>query len=296
MNSNIRTDLALEARELLGGGEEIPGLRCEEREEGSFRVSTVEVLDSRGEQAIGKPRGRYITIELDGLIRREENAFSSACALISSTLSGLPELKGGGTVLVVGLGNRGITPDAVGPAAIDHIMVTRHLRQQLPEQFGAFRPVSAMCSGVLGTTGMESSESVAAIAALLKPSLIIAVDALASREPMRLCRTVQISDTGIVPGSGVGNARRALDRKTLGIPVLAVGVPTVVDAATLASGLAARSGVRLREDSLSDARQMIVTPRDIDRNVSDISKLIGYSINLALHSGLSLEDVDMFLS
>lgn len=174
--------------------------------------------------------------------------------------------------------------------------MTRHLKKQLPEHFGAFRPVSAMCSGVLGTTGMESSESVAAISRLLRPDVIIAIDALASRHPDRLCRTVQISDTGIVPGSGVGNARQALSRETLGVPVIAIGVPTVVDAATLAIDLAAKAGTELQAEALSEASEMIVTPRDIDKSVADISRLLGYSINLALHNGLTIGDVDMFLS
>jgi len=257
-------------------------------------VTTVEVLDGRGEEALGKPRGRYVTVELDAFIRREENAFAGASAVLAGALR--PLLPREGTVLVIGLGNREITPDAVGPDTVDHIFVTRHLRESLPESFSGFRSVAAVCAGVLGTTGIESRDLVRAVTEALRPAAVVAVDALASREPARLCRTVQISDTGIVPGSGVGNARSALNRESLGVPVVAVGVPTVVDAATLTLDLAGRAGAALDPEALGEAGKMIVTPREIDRNVRDVSKLLGYAINLALHEGMSVEDVDMLLS
>lgn len=300
MISKIRTDLALEAQELWreGAGKttELEGVRARHENRGGFALSVVEILDERGERALGKPRGKYVTVELDGFVRREENAFADACELISEQLRDIFRLSPEGGVLVAGLGNRAITPDAVGPETVDSVMVTRHLREQLPEYFGGFRPVSALCSGVLGTTGIESGGMVSAVAEKLHPELVVAVDALASRRPDRLCRTVQISDTGIIPGSGVGNSRQALSRGTLGVPVIALGVPTVVDAATLTLDLAARSGAELDPESFGEDGQMIVTPRDIDKNVKDISKLLGYSLNLALHEGLSISDVDMFLS
>ena len=296
MNSKIRTDLTVES-EALRRADALPtGIRTQERQCGSFRVTAVEVLDGQGEAALGKPVGSYITLELDALLRREEHTFSEAAALLGSELRTLLRLPEGACVLVVGLGNRDITPDAVGPAAVDSVMVTRHLLRQMPEEFAAFRPVAALCSGVLGTTGMESGDLVRAVTEQLSPSAVIAVDALASREPRRLCRTVQLTDTGIVPGSGVGNARQALNRETLGIPVIAVGVPTVVDAATLTADLAALCGADLGGADFGEAGRMIVTPRDIDRSVRDVSKLIGYGIDLALHDGLTVEDVDLFLS
>ncbi len=300
MNSTIRTDLALEAealwREEQAAGQSPEGVLARSEGRGSFTVTTVEVLDARGEAALGKPRGTYVTVELDALIRREENAFPEACALLADVLRSLLPLAPGDACLVVGLGNRAITPDAVGPDAVDCVMVTRHLTEQLPEDFGAFRPVSAVCSGVLGTTGIESGSLVRAVADAIRPAAVVAIDALASRSPDRLCRTVQIADTGIVPGSGVGNARQALNRETLGVPVVAVGVPTVVDAATLTLDLAARSGMTPDPAAFGDAGGMIVTPREIDKNVKDVAKLIGYALNLALHDGLTIEDVDMFLS
>ncbi len=288
MEHKIRTDLAVEIEQLRRGeGTALPGVRSRTAQRGGFGLTTTEVLDGAGAAALGKPVGRYVTLELGALLRREENAFADAAALLGEQLRALAPLAPGAPVLVVGLGNRDITPDAVGPAAVDSVMVTRHLRQQLPEHFGAFRPVTAVCTGVLGTTGIESGDLVSAVASAVEPAAVIAVDALASRSAQHLGSTVQLADTGIVPGSGVGNARSALSRETLGVPVIAVGVPTVVDAGTLAADLGG-------EDA--DLRGLIVTPRDIDRLVRDAAKLVGYGINLALHEGLTVADVDMFLS
>lgn len=296
MNSNIRTDLAMES-EALQHGDSLPaGISARRERRGRFGITSVTVKDEAGARALGKPVGSYITLELDAFLRREENAFGEACRLLAELLRSRIPAPEDAPVLVVGLGNRDITPDAVGPDTVDFVMVTRHLTTQLPEEFGRFRPVSAVCSGVLGTTGIESSDLVRALTERISPAAVIAVDALASREPERLCRTVQISDTGIVPGSGVGNTRRALNRETLGVPVIAVGVPTVVDAATLTQDLAAKAGCTLDASDFGDAGGMIVTPRDIDKNVRDIAKLIGYGLNLALQDGLSLEDIDMLLS
>ena len=193
---------------------------------------------------------------------------------------------------MVGLGNRAITPDALGPKVHDHTLVTRHLVEGCPEHFGGFRPVAALSAGVLGTTGMESGELVQAVCRRLEPACVVAVDALASRSLKRLCRTVQLSDTGIAPGSGVGNHRAALDRASLGVPVLAVGVPTVVDGATLAADLLGTAEL----PPLGEGRDLLVSPKDIDSQVSDLAKVIGYGIGLALHPGLRVEDLDLLLS
>ena len=254
------------------------------------------MLDRAAAEALDKPLGRYVTLELDALARREEDAFPRGVRALAAELSALPELVNSASYLVVGLGNREITPDAVGPRAAEHILATRHLKDRLPQDFAAFRSVSSLSAGVLGTTGIESRDLVKAVAGAVRPDCVIVVDALASRSPERLCRTVQLSDTGIVPGSGVGNARCALDRESLGIPVIAVGVPTVVEAGTLAADLAARCGRDLEGADFGEAGGMIVTPRDIDQNVRDIAKLIGYALNLALHPGLSIEDVDLLVS
>jgi len=293
-----RTDLALEAKELwqqsVSEQTKLEGVQAGQSSREGFAVDTVRVLDKRGEQALGKPVGNYVTLTLDGLKQREEDAFGRAARAIAGELQGLlGDLREDAPVLVAGLGNRAITPDAVGPLVHEHTMVTRHLVEQVPEHFGAFRPVASLSAGVLGTTGVESGNLIRAVCEEIKPACVIAVDALASRSLHRVCRTVQLADTGIVPGSGVGNHRKALNRETLGIPVIAVGVPTVVDGATLAMDL-------LGQEELPQLAQgvenLMVTPRDIDAQVADLSKVIGFGINLALHEGLSVEDVELFLS
>ena len=185
----------------------------------------------------------------------------------------------------------------VSTARAEHIIVTRHLVERSPEHFGSFRPVSALAAGVLGTTGMESGELIAAVVERLRPACVVAVDALASRSVKRVGRTIQLSDTGIVPGSGVGNARKALNRETLGIPVIAVGVPTVVDAATLACDLLAEAGKGdFEPEALGGAQGLIVTPRDVDAQVEDLAAVIGYVIDLALQPGLTVADIDLLVS
>ena len=297
-----RTDLALEARELwMEAAEEqtrLEGVKARDGEREGYPVTTVEVLSDQGAQAIGKPVGKYVTVELGGLARREEDAFPRAVKALAGELAEMlvPDPKA--PVLVVGLGNRAITPDAVGPGAADHTMVTRHLVEQVPEHFGHFRPVSALAAGVLGTTGVESGELVKALCDKIHPACVVAVDALASRSMKRVCSTVQIANTGIVPGSGVGNHRYALNEATLGVPVIAVGVPTVVDAATIAADILQEAGKGELDPSALNGvgSDLMVTPRDIDQRVADMAKVIGYGLNLALHEGITLEDVEMFLS
>ncbi len=297
-----RTDLALEAKELWTESAEketkLEGVRARDSLREGYQVTTVDILDEQGASSLGKPVGSYVTVQLDALARREEDAFGRAARAIAAELNGLLKLPEEATCLVVGLGNRAITPDAIGPGVADHTMVTRHLVEQAPEHFGSFRPVAALAAGVLGTTGVESGELVKAVAEKIRPGCIIAVDALASRSMDRVCTTVQLANTGIVPGSGVGNHRAALNRETLGVPVIAVGVPTVVDAGTLAADILAEAGQEgLDPEALAGAGDgLMVTPRDIDQRVADLVKVIGYGINLALQPGLTIEDVDLFLS
>lgn len=297
-----RTDLALEAAQLwqesAGEAGTLPGVESEEATREGYPVTTVRIRDEAGARALGKPVGTYVTLELDGLARREEDAFGRAARALAAELGALLGLEPGAPALVVGLGNRAITPDNIGPKAADQTMVTRHLVERVPEHFGSFRPVAALAAGVLGTTGVESGELVKAVAEKIRPGCIIAVDALASRSMDRVCTTVQLANTGIVPGSGVGNHRAALNRETLGVPVIAVGVPTVVDAGTLAADILAEAGQEgLDPEALAGAGEgLMVTPRDIDQRVADLVKVIGYGINLALQPGLTIEDVDLFLS
>lgn len=284
MNYSLRTDLASESRDLwrksAGDTSALPGVSAAKETREGLELDRIEILDERGERALGKPTGRYLTLRLDALERREADAFERSCTVLAGLLREALALEGGESVLVVGLGNEAITPDALGPLAARHTMVTRHLKERLPGEFAAFREVSVFCSGVLGTTGLESSALVGAVSSLSRPGRIVAIDALCAAGAEKLCRTVQVSDAGIVPGSGVGNARAALSRETLGVPVAAVGMPTVVDAAVFGAG----------------EEGFIVTPRDIDRQVRDGARLIGYALNLALHPGLTIADVDMFLS
>lgn len=297
-----RTDLAVEAhqlwRESAGETTRLRGVESHDSLREGFPVTTVKILDRRGADALGKQVGTYVTLTLDGLLRREDEAFPRAARALAAELAALLPKGDALPVLVVGLGNRAITPDAVGPKAADAVLVTRHLVDAVPEHFGSFRPVAALAAGVLGSTGMESGELVAALVEKTAPACVIAIDALASRSLDRVCRTIQLSDAGIVPGSGVGNARYALNRETLGVPVIALGVPTVVDAATLCADVLAQAGMEdLDPDALRGAGEgVIVTPREIDSRVADLSKLLGYAVSLALQPQLTLNDLELLLS
>lgn len=273
----------------------MPGVECRETQAGGFPLTTVRVTNREGAEALGKPEGVYHTLDLTGLERREEGAFPRAVEALAGLLS--PLLPREGDVLVVGLGNRAITPDAVGPQAADKTLVTRHLIGMAPEHFGSFRPVAALAAGVLGTTGVESGEIVKAVGEQIGVKAVIAIDALAARRVERLCSTVQVCDTGIAPGSGVGNHRFALDKNSLGVPVIAVGVPTVVDGATLAADLLEAAGRPADPESLTAApgATLMVTPRDIDQRVADLGKVIGYAVSLALQPELDLAGLEMLV-
>lgn len=293
-----RTDLALEAHQLwqegAGEGAALPGVRAESRRREGFEVDAVTVSTQDAAQTLGKPQGVYITIELTGLLRREEGAFPRAVTAVAGELR--PLLPETGPALVVGLGNRAVTPDLVGPLTVDHLLVTRHLVAQIPEHFGHLRPVAAAAPGVLASTGMESSLVAGALCRQLAPACVIVVDALASRSLDRLCRTVQLSDTGVVPGSGVGNHRNPLNRETLGVPVLTVGVPTVVDGATLALDLLERGGkTGAGRGDLPGGDDFFVTPREVDSRVADLGKVLGYGVSIALNPSLTVEDLTMLL-
>ncbi|MDY3983934.1 GPR endopeptidase [Dysosmobacter sp.] len=294
-----RTDLALEARELWQESAEktsrLPGVKAAKQRQEGYPVTRVDILDERGEEALGKPRGSYLTIDLTTFWQRKPDFFERAVRAVGGQLKALVPAEG--PVLVVGLGNRAMTPDAVGPLAADSVLVTRHLIAAQPRHFAGFRPVAVQRTGVLGTTGVESAESVRGLVEQVEPALVIAIDALASRRVGRVCATVQLSDTGIIPGSGVGNHRGALNRETLGVPVLAIGVPTVVDSATLAADLLEESGITDYDgEALQKSRQnLMVTPRDIDQQVRDLGKVIGYGINWALQD-LEIDEMNALLS
>ena len=277
MTAMYRTDLAVEERENLGSGE-LEGVAARAYDSRGFRVERVEVLNDEGAKKLCKPVGKYLTISARSLIERKPEAFTNGVETLAELIRELLPFPGELT-LIAGLGNAVMTPDAVGPLTVENVLATRHLKQSMPDDFDGLSPVCAFTPGVLGSTGIESAELLKSVCEYVKPAQVIAVDALAAASLERLCTTVQLTDAGIVPGSGVGNNRAAVSRETLQVPVLALGVPTVVDAAAFSDDEAAKG--------------MFVTPRDIDASVRTMSKLLGYAINIALHNGLTVADIDM---
>lgn len=285
---DVRTDLAIEAKRLWdknpGEKTELPGVRARQSGHYGIAMEIVEILNEEGARELHKPIGTYVTVDLTSFFRREKNAFYRTAEALARVLhSMLPEGK---NVLVVGLGNEEVTPDTVGPRTLDHLIVTRHLQSSDIALFRGFGGVSAIEPGVLGQTGIESANIVKGILEEVKPNCVIVVDALASCDPQRLCMSVQISDTGLVPGSGVGNHRMAFSKESFGVPVIAIGVPTVVDGDTFLAVCGQISTVH---------GHLILSHRDIDKRVADIGKVIGYGIDLALHPCLGIEDVSDFL-
>lgn len=278
----IRTDLALEQAAALSPENTVPVIRRGK----AFAVSELNITDKAMSQRLGRDMGRYITLECDALSRLPDAFQAQAEELAAEISSFLPK----GDVLVVGLGNSGITPDALGPAVADKILATRHLRKELQENdpelafLRSLRPVSVLANGVLGQTGIEAAELTAAVQNTIRPAAVIVIDALACSDVGRLGTTVQISDAGISPGSGVQNRRKELSRHTLGVPVIAIGVPTVVDLHTIVRHYTSFSD--------ADAPNMMVTPRDIDKLIEHAARLIGCSLNLALQSAMSFADVE----
>lgn len=292
----LRTDLAMEAMALRGvkaeAAEGKRGVSLQEFDRNGIPVTEVKVLDEEGARQLGKPIGNYLTLTLGQLPGRTGDTFSRTVQAVAEELRKLLPEDPHRPALVIGLGNRDITPDAVGPIAVDCTLVTRHLIQQVPEYFGDYRPVSAVAAGVVGSTGIESAELICSLVREIQPGFVIAVDALASRSAKRLGKTVQIADTGITPGSGVGNARTELNQSTLGIPVIAVGVPTVVDAGTLAADLTGKEPGQ----ETQELERMMVTPREIDTLAADTGRVVGYAISLALQEGLDIPDLELLLS
>lgn len=290
----IRTDLAAEAhrlwRENAGETAQLPGVRAGEEEIEGLPVTRVEILDREGAEALGKPEGIYLTLDVSALWRREEDALRRAARAVAALLE--PLLPEEGPVLAAGLGNPAMTPDALGPRMLEQLLVTRHLGKVLP----GLRSVAGIGAGVLGSTGMEAAEWILGAAEHVEPAAVVVVDALASRSLERLCSSIQISDTGLIPGSGVGNHRLALNRESLGVPVISVGVPTVVSVETAARDLLTQSGGD--EEKIPDLRGsgLFVTPDSIDVKIRELAKAVGYGLNLALQPGLAWEDLEALLA
>lgn len=285
-----RTDLAIEAAE-LAGTKTPPGVESSEEMRGDAKITRIRVVNEEGANAIGKPVGNYVTIELPPFSEMSEEIDEKLSAVADCLKELLPP---DGPVLVAGIGNAETTPDALGPDACSSILATRHIRGEIARAAGleGLRPVAVLAPGVLGQTGIETGELLAAAVEHIKPAAVIAIDALASRSLSRLGCTVQLADTGISPGSGVGNKRKELSRETLGVPVIAMGVPTVVDAMTLAADLLGEEDAdRLLTKIQPDGRAMMVTPREIDMLIDRAAFLCSLAVNTALQPTLSPDDI-----
>ena len=308
---NFRTDLALERRDIyqkINSLQEIDGIEStEESINENIKVSRVKITNKNGEQAIGKPIGNYITIDVKKFKLATDEGIQKTAETLTNELKKIIDVHVNqeGEILVVGLGNIYVTPDALGPKVINEIDVTRHIKKYLPQYVDeGTRIVSAISPGVLGTTGVETVEILKGIVENIKPKLLIVIDALASRSIERISSTIQISDTGIVPGAGVGNTRQEISQGSLGIPVVAIGIPTVVELATLVSdGIdifidrlqeKAESNEYLnklqQEDKYEEVKEalnvgeynMIVTPKEIDDLIENMKDIVARGINFAV--------------
>ncbi len=308
---NFRTDLAVERANIYKKAnklEEIDGIETEEDDiDENIKVSRVKITNENGEHAIGKVKGIYVTIDLKDLKNVDENEIQKASDTLSNELKGIIQkhVSFKDDIMVIGLGNIYVTPDSLGPKVINEIDVTRHIIKYLPQYIDEnARPVTAISPGVLGTTGIETYEILKGIVDNVKPKLLIVIDALASRNIERISSTIQISDTGIVPGAGVGNTRQEISKKTLGIPVIALGIPTVVESAVLVNDCLdlliekmqneAKSNVFLNQlkeqdnyETIKDVLNpqnynMIVTPKEIDDLIENMKDVVARGINMSL--------------
>ena len=280
------TDLAIERREITNSGKN-DGVTVKKRRVKSASVTEIEITTDAGAEKLGKPVGTYVTVELPPFSSEFDDADSRMLAVRDEIKKLLPKNASG--VLVVGLGNSDITPDALGPKTANDIFSTRHITKSLAEEIGlpSLRPVSSASPGVLGQTGIESAEMIRGIMNETSPDAVITVDALSARSIKRLGCTVQMTNTGIVPGSGVGNHRAEISRKTLGVPVIAIGVPTVVDAAALVYDITGNENIPQPERER--AEKMMVTPREIDVMISRASRLLALAINSALQPDMDMK-------
>lgn len=322
---SIRTDLAIETREMYkkDSGREVPGVEVSvDDEDENINITTVIVKDNEGANIMGKPIGTYITMEVPGIRHYDAELHDAISVAMAKELSKVVKLKKDNTALVVGLGNWNVTPDSLGPKVVSKLMVTRHLKKYMPDALEeGINPVCAVSPGVLGITGIETAEIIQGIVSKIKPDLIIVIDALASRKMERVASTIQIGNTGINPGSGVGNRRMELTKDTLGVPVIAIGVPMVVDAATMSNDTIDFMLDNLIEQSPKNSGfynilktfdkeekyrmineilkpyigNLMVTPKEIDSLIEDISKIIANGINVSLHTSIELKDINRYV-
>lgn len=322
---NVRTDLAIEAKQAYTeeNKRELDGVKVDEEEEGEVKITTVTIESDEAGKELGKPKGHYITIDIPEFTIYDGETMDDVSQVVGKTLKKLVNISEDKLVLVVGLGNWNVTPDALGPKVAEKIMVTRHLKELMPEAIDeSVRPVCAIAPGVLGITGIETGEVVKSLVQKIKPDLVICVDALGSRRLERVNRTIQIGDTGISPGAGVGNHRMQINEESLGVKVLAVGVPTVVDAATIANDTIdlfldelinkAESGkdfynmlksvdkneknALIREILNPFVGDLMVTPKDVDSVIDSLSKIIANGINIAVQPNMNMEEINKFMN
>ena len=283
MEINVRTDLASEAHRDFTKAKDPSGLSgviAREETLNGFSLYAVEIINDKGAQALKKPVGKYYTLEPERFFARGSESFAPAAEAVAQLIQNCFGESAPASVLVAALGNPDITPDALGPLTASHLLVTRHLKHSGNPIFSSFHSLSLCRTGVLGTSGIESALHIKTLCDMLKPDWVIAIDALAGSDPERLCRTIQVNSAGVAPGSGIGNDREELSLAYLGVPVIGIGVPTVIDSELFGSG---------------GNKPMFVTPRNIDSLVRSAARLIAYGINLAVHKGISIGDIDMLI-
>jgi spore protease len=327
IRTNIYTDLALENCEQLQSEstQELSGVEITEEEDDKLGITVtwVKITNAAGEKSMGKPVGNYITLESVSMKESDPEAHEEISKIVAGKLGKIHPLPDNATILVVGLGNWQVTPDALGPQVCEKMLVTRHLQEVMPSELqGRVRSVSALRPGVMGLTGIETAEILLGVIQRIKPDLVIAIDALAARRTSRINTTIQISDTGINPGAGLGNKRTPINRQTVGVPVIAIGVPTVVDAATLINDTmdnmlyAMKQSVpqgdyffNMLEDMESEERytlireildpeagNMFITPKEVDAIINRLAHIIANALNIALHPGITPQDVNRYLN
>ncbi len=294
----IRTDLALEAREFIEEANgEMRGVIVENYSDASdtIQITHVQITTKNGAKAMGKPIGTYITLEADALTEPDEGYHREVSEAVARHLKSLlPDCNEEKSILVVGLGNRDVTADALGPEVVDHLNITRHmLRQFGPAAYSCKKvhEISGIVPGVMGKTGMETAEIISGVVNATHPDIVVVIDALAARSTKRLTRTIQITNTGIHPGSGVGNHRHSLTEESLGIPVIAIGIPTVVDAATIVNDAIERISAKTKQqtdffsqdtqETLYDMHNMYVTTKDIDSTIKRLGFTLSEALNIA---------------
>jgi spore protease len=320
---SVRTDLALEAREIAAQsyGEDIPGVQTERVEDNGITITRMDISTEEGARVIGKQIGHYVTIEVPGLRRKDSELQDRVATRFAQEFEHFLqklEIPKDAKVLIVGLGNWNVTPDALGPLVVENVMVTRHFFELMPDQVSpGYRQVSALAPGVLGITGIETSDIVQSIVEKSKPDFVIAVDALASKSLERVNTTIQIADSGIHPGSGIGNKRKGLTQDVLGVPVIAIGVPTVVYASTIVGSIMELMINHFKQrtdnthaifgalESLTEQERLgmvrevlqplghdlLVTPKEVDEFIEDIANIIASGLNAGLHEAVDSRNV-----